>query len=619
MNPDGTITVSPDTPAGTYEYPYTICEITNPANCDTATATIVVSRDEALRVTKSAAVREVRIGDLVRYTLTVENVGPAPVVGGSVIDTPPAGFIYVEGSLAVVDGDNAATVSGQSPLRFDGVDVAVGQTATLTYLMRVGAGVRPGSHVNQAQAYTRDGKPVSNIATAEVELVADSLLDDSLIFGTVFDDRDGDGWQDSAGLTGIKIQGGFAPGAYVPNSTTVDRGQGHQPEPDASSPLLHGIAIGSIGGRQTAVDPAERQQVVVRQRLTDLAFTDDFVLGNDQGVTLRMDAAGNVTLEKTGEAARGLNSAEPMVERKVSAVEGGYVVDYVIRNYGFDERGIPGVRIASVEGLLIETDQFGRYHLAGVNGGDWARGRNFILKVDPSTLPAGAEFTTDNPLLRRVTPGLPVRFDWGVKLPVAPLQGKQQAEMELGEVIFAPGSAEVRAQYLPAIDAIAAKIEQYQGGDVVIQANGHTDAIATARAEAVRKVLLERVSAQAASALVVSVRTDVGDPESMVIGVDEGGYVLGLVLFDTDKSAIRPEFKPLLDRVAQVLDQRGEGVVTLIGHTDVRASHAYNTALGMRRAKAVQEALAQRLSPEVRARVRVDVRNEPTAPVGVKR
>ena len=212
-----------------------------------------------------------------------------------------------------------------------------------------------------------------------------------------------------------------------------------------------------------------------------------------------------------------------------------------------------------------------------------------------------------------------MRFDWGVKLPVVPLQGKEQAELELGEVIFAPGSAEVRAQYLPAIDAIAAKIEQYQGCEVVIRANGHTDAIALARAEAVKAALLEKVSAPAAGNLRVSVRTDVGDPESMVIGVDEGGYVLGLVLFDTDKSAIRPEFKPLLDRVAQVLDQRGEGVVTLIGHTDVRGSHAYNTALGMRRAKAVQEALSERLSPEVRTRVRVDVRNEPTAPVGVKR
>jgi uncharacterized repeat protein (TIGR01451 family) len=573
----------------------------------------------AIRIAKSAAVREVRIGDLVRYTLTVENVGTTHLLGGSVVDTPPAGFTYVEGSLGVVDGDNAATVSGQYPLRFEGVDVAAGRTATLTYLMRVGAGVRPGVHQNQAQVQGRDGDPVSNIATAGVDLVADALLDDSLIFGTVFDDRDGDGWQDGAGLSGVKVQGGFAPGAYVPDSTTVDRGQGHQPQADASSPLLHGIAIGSIGGRQSAVDPARRQQVVVRQRLRELAFTSDFVLVNDQGVTVRMDAAGKVTVERSGEAAKGLNAAEPTVERRVSATEGGYVVDYVIRNQGVEERGIPGVRIASVEGLLVETDQFGRYHLAGVDGGDWARGRNFILKVDPSTLPAGAEFTTDNPLLRRVTPGLPVRFDWGVKLPVVPLEGRQRVELELGEVMFAPGSAEVRVAYLAALDAIAARIDQYRGGEVVIGANGHTGAMALARAEAVKQALLERVSAEAAAALAVSIRTEAGDPDSMVVGLDEGGYLLGLVLFDTDEAAIRPEFGPLLDRVAQALDRRGEGVVTVIGHTDVRGSHAHNTALGLRRAKAVQEALAQRLSPEVRARVRVDVSNDPTAPVGMQR
>ena len=42
MNPDGTITIAPGTTAGTYTYPYTICEVLNPLNCDTATATIVV-------------------------------------------------------------------------------------------------------------------------------------------------------------------------------------------------------------------------------------------------------------------------------------------------------------------------------------------------------------------------------------------------------------------------------------------------------------------------------------------------------------------------------------------------------------------------------------------------
>gem|GEM_PF-2882531 len=42
MNPDGTITVSPGTPAGTYTYPYEICEVLNPDNCDNTVAIVIV-------------------------------------------------------------------------------------------------------------------------------------------------------------------------------------------------------------------------------------------------------------------------------------------------------------------------------------------------------------------------------------------------------------------------------------------------------------------------------------------------------------------------------------------------------------------------------------------------
>ncbi|WP_142122797.1 isopeptide-forming domain-containing fimbrial protein, partial [Pseudoxanthomonas sp. 3HH-4] len=590
-----------------------------PPVCTTCSTEHELSAPE-IRLSKVAGVREVRIGDLVRYTLTVENVGSTDLVNGNVVDTPAAGFSYVEGSLLANDADAMATVSGGSPLRFAGVDVAAGETATLVYVMRVGAGVRPGTHVNQAQVRSATDDPVSNVATAEVMLTADPLLDDSLVFGTVFNDRDGDGWQDSAALSGVQVQGGFAPTAYIANSTTVDRGAGPQPEPDASSPLLHGIAVGAISGRQSIADPVEDHEVVIRQRLNELSFTDDFVLTSNQGVTVRMDAAGNTRVEQSGEAAKGLNAATPTVERRVAQSEGGYVVDYVIRNTGIDERGIPGVRIASVEGLLIETDQYGRYHLAGVSGGAWERGRNFILKVDPSTLPAGAEFTTDNPLLRRITPGVPVRFDWGVKLPEQIIEGgTEQVELEMGEVFFAPGSAEVRAKYLPVIEAMAAKVRQYQGGEVVIQANGDSQGLAFERANAVKAALLDKLDAASAKGLVVSARGTVDDPSSMIVGVDEGGALLGTVLFDTDKSAIRPEFEPLLDKVASALEQRGGGSIAIVGHTDVRASHAYNVALGMRRAKAVYEALAKRLSPEVRAKVHVEASNDPTAPVGVRK
>ncbi|WP_316805271.1 gliding motility-associated C-terminal domain-containing protein, partial [Pedobacter nototheniae] len=43
MNPDGTVTVAPNTPAGTYTYPYTICDKVNPNNCSTASTTITVN------------------------------------------------------------------------------------------------------------------------------------------------------------------------------------------------------------------------------------------------------------------------------------------------------------------------------------------------------------------------------------------------------------------------------------------------------------------------------------------------------------------------------------------------------------------------------------------------
>ncbi|MGO1003647.1 DUF7507 domain-containing protein [Lysobacter sp. CA196] len=585
-------------------------------NCTTSTP---VTLAQTLRVIKQASPRDVKIGDLVRYTVTVENTGTGDAVDATLVDTPPAGFSFVDGSLAVADRDGVGRLVGTYPIQVDQVDIAAGERATFTYLLRVGAGVRAGIHSNSA--LMRDnGQIVSNVATAEVQLIADPLLDHALILGTVFDDRDSDGWQDSAAIDDARVQGGFAAEAYVPNSTTVDRGNGPKAEPDASSPMLHGIVLGSISARQSDADPVDAHRVVISQRLKELSFTDDFALTTKQGVTVRMDAAGTTRIERSGDAAKNLSGAAPTVERRVSPTEGGYLVDYIVRNTGVDERGIPGVRIASIEGLLMETDQYGRYHLEGVDVGTLERGRNFILKVDPSTLPPGSVFTTDNPLTRRVTPGLPVRFDWGVKLPAGLIEGgEKQVEMELGEVFFAPGSAEVRASYLPAIEKMAEKIKQHRGGEVVISANGDSESLAFDRASAVKAELVKQLPADLLQALKVSVRGNADDPGSLIVGLGEGGALLGTVLFDTDKSNIKPQFEPLLDKVAAALERMHGGVIAIVGHTDVRASYQYNTALGMRRAKAVYDALAQRLSPEVRAKVRVESSNDPTAPVDVKR
>nr|WP_313215988.1 CshA/CshB family fibrillar adhesin-related protein [Stenotrophomonas geniculata] len=583
-----------------------------PPDCTTCETRHKVVSDFALRITKTASPRRVKVGDLVRYQLVVENVGGSHWRDGVVVDTPPPGFSHVDGSMRVADDDGAFSLaSSQVPLRIGAVDIAVGRSATITYLLRVGAGVRAGNHVNQAVATADDGTPLSNIATAEVAMDADPLLEDSLVFGTVFDDRDGDGWQDSAELSGVRVQGGFAAAAYVPGSTTLDRGDGPQPLADASAPLLHGVQIGVVHGRASTSDMAEAHRVVLRQRLRELSFSDDFVLESAQGHRLRMDAQGATRVERSGDAGKGLTAAEPSVRREIARVAEGYEVAYVIGNEGIQEQGIPGVRLATVEGLLVETDPFGRYHLADVHGGDARLGRNFIIKLDPATVPAGAELTTENPLLRRVTQGVPTRFSFGVRLPPSPQAAAERMEIALGEVLFAAGSSELQASYRPVLKKMAEVVDRYQGGDVVIAANGESQALAFARAAVVRDALQAEVAESARAGLTVQLRTDVRDPHSLLAGVDAGGALLGNVLFDTDKATVRDEFKPLLAAIAARLEALGGGQVSLVGHTDVRGSHAYNQALGLRRANAVFEALRSQLSPAVQQRLRV--RNEESA------
>ncbi|GAX42229.1 hypothetical protein NIES4075_32290 [Tolypothrix sp. NIES-4075] len=71
------------------------------------------------------------------------------------------------------------------------------------------------------------------------------------------------------------------------------------------------------------------------------------------------------------------------------------------------------------------------------------------------------------------------------------------------------------------------------------------------------------------------------------------------VHFALDKSFISPASALVLDRVAQVLKQYPVIVIEIIGHTDPRASDAYNLALGRRRALATRNyLLRQGIAPE---------------------
>lgn len=70
------------------------------------------------------------------------------------------------------------------------------------------------------------------------------------------------------------------------------------------------------------------------------------------------------------------------------------------------------------------------------------------------------------------------------------------------------------------------------------------------------------------------------------------------IYFDFDSSAIRDEFRPIIEAHAQFLKENKEAKTILQGHTDERGSREYNIALGQRRAESVSQAMALLGVPE---------------------
>ncbi len=68
--------------------------------------------------------------------------------------------------------------------------------------------------------------------------------------------------------------------------------------------------------------------------------------------------------------------------------------------------------------------------------------------------------------------------------------------------------------------------------------------------------------------------------------------MLGDVLFDFDKTAIRPAAEPTLRDIASLIQSSSGGTVGIEGHTDSKGSASYNKDLSLRRAQAVAQWLA---------------------------
>jgi uncharacterized repeat protein (TIGR01451 family)/fimbrial isopeptide formation D2 family protein len=133
----------------------------------------------------------------------------------------------------------------------------------------------------------------------------------------------------------------------------------------------------------------------------------------------------------------------------------GKVFDDVNRN-GFQdpgEKGLPGVRVVTAQGLAATTDQYGRFHITCAIVPNQIHGSNFVLKLDDRTLPSGFRMSTDLMQVKHATAGKALKFDFGASI-------YRVVAVDLSDAAFEPGSTEIRAQWKPRVDVLLGELRK---------------------------------------------------------------------------------------------------------------------------------------------------------------
>jgi uncharacterized repeat protein (TIGR01451 family) len=133
----------------------------------------------------------------------------------------------------------------------------------------------------------------------------------------------------------------------------------------------------------------------------------------------------------------------------------GKVFDDVNRNGRQDagEKGLPGVRVITAQGLAATTDQYGRFHITCAIVPNESRGSNFVLKLDDRTLPSGFRMSTEQMQIKHATAGHALKFDFGASI-------YRVVAIDLSDAAFEPGTTEIRVQWKPRINVLLGELRK---------------------------------------------------------------------------------------------------------------------------------------------------------------
>ena len=387
---------------------------------------------------------------------------------------------------SVVTGESCSVVR----LTPNPPDLVLNESIDMTYALGVSTGLTPGVHINTAFSFDNNGVSIRNQDFAIKVVASDPLFNQTRIIGKVFHDRDGDGYQDSAKATKVEIRSDYFG--------------------------WNGLNIGTIRARSSIDDNLDDHKVVIRMPYVKDG-NNSFKITSQEGTTIDVDDSGKVTYGKKNSMSAqdlrvsvkrgyGLPTASSLPDKSIKSKTD--VLEITLTNYGINEEGLPGVRLKTVDGCMIETDAYGRYHMPAIEDCRlFAWDQEFIVKVDPVTIPEGAVFTTDNPLVLPISVASLNKFNFGLKLPE-----RKGVRVKIGSLFFDTGSAVIRADQFRSIDAIVAKLREIRSGRILIEGNddplsvsSYNKRLAEKRAETLDRVLNERLGED----LMKSVRVDI--------------------------------------------------------------------------------------------------------------
>jgi uncharacterized repeat protein (TIGR01451 family) len=404
-------------------------------NSRVATENVIIAKDpeppyllaiergnDNIRISKQANKEQVSVGDLVAYEIEVENIKERGGISNVYIcDKLPPGFRYVKGTARLYrKNESEKYVKEKVEPSFDGKNgkkemiffikkLEEKENLKITYILRVGTGVSPNIYENLAVAKNKKGEDLSNEARALVEVVLDRLFDMSTVIGKVFHDRDGDGWQDDANAYDVKVR----TLTHKNNYENIDGWYVNTNKYYWYYTRIKNGELGDIDGRE--LETEEIPKLILRRRIKDPEKVSILEITTDSGLHLTMLPNGKVIRIEKGALRRGEVGENLRVNRKIVKVYGMYYEQLEFYNFGIHEEGIAGAKLSTVDGLVVTTDKYGRYHIEEIPI-ESVRGNNFIIKVDPVTLPVGSKFTTPNPLVKRIGHVME-KYNFGVQYP----------------------------------------------------------------------------------------------------------------------------------------------------------------------------------------------------------